>query len=179
MSETTCGCCAALPVQPAPGAVANLPGLDALSYRIGTHGSFLAAMVARLTTHALPDGGRPLAGLRTRDPVDPAIALLDAWALIGDVLAFYQERIANEGYLRTAVERRSLLELGRLVGYELRPAVAATAHLAFTLTHDPQGDARVTVPAGTRVQSVPGPGAQPPRRSRRRTRWRRGNRSPC
>ena len=45
------------------------------------------------------------------------IALLDAWATVGDVLTFYQERIANEGYLRTATERRSVLELARLVGY--------------------------------------------------------------
>jgi len=63
--------------------------------------------------------------LKTRDPSDPAIALLDSWALVADVLSFYQERIANEGYLRTALERRSVLELARLIGYQLRPGVAA------------------------------------------------------
>jgi hypothetical protein len=52
----------------------------------------------------------PLLNLTTRDPSDPAMALLDAWATVADVLAFYQERIANEGYLRTATERRSILE---------------------------------------------------------------------
>ncbi|HEV7806666.1 MAG TPA: putative baseplate assembly protein [Solirubrobacteraceae bacterium] len=158
---TPCGCCDPLPVALDPGSVPNLPGLDALRYRIGTHGSFLAAMIARLTTHELPDGSRPLAGLRSRDPSDPAIALLDAWSIVGDVLAFYQERIANEGYLRTAVERRSLLELGQLVGYRLRPGVGASAHLAFTLTHDPTRDVTVTIPAGTRAQSVPGPDERP------------------
>jgi predicted phage baseplate assembly protein len=158
---TPCDCCAALPAATPAGSVPNLPGLDALRYRIGSHGSFLAAMLARLTTHELPDGRRPLAGLRSRDRSDPAIALLDAWAVVADVLAFYQERIANEGYLRTAVERRSLLELGQLVGYQMRPAVAATAHLAFTLTRDPRSDVRVTIPAGTRAQSVPGPGERP------------------
>lgn len=161
MSAPSCGCCAALPTQQPPEALANPPGRDELSYRIGTHGSFLASMIARLTTHELADASRPLAALRTRDPADPAIALLDAWALVGDVLAFYQERIANEGYLRTAVERRSLLELGRLVGSQLRPAVAATAHLAFTLTRDPRQDMRVTIPAGTRAQSAPDPGELP------------------
>ena len=34
-------------------------------------------------------------------PLMPSIALLDAWATVADVLTFYQERIANEGYLRT------------------------------------------------------------------------------
>ncbi len=62
-----------------------------------------------------------LAALKTREPGDPSMALLDAWATVGDVLTFYQERIANEGYLRTAIERRSVLELARLIGYALRP----------------------------------------------------------
>ena len=52
-----------------------------------------------------------LSALTTRESDDPAIALLDAWAVAGDVLTFYQERIANEGYLRTATERRSIREL--------------------------------------------------------------------
>ena len=47
------------------------------------------------------DNVMPLAGLTTRDPSDPSIALLDAWAVVADVLTFYQERIANEGYLPT------------------------------------------------------------------------------
>jgi len=44
-----------------------------------------------------------------RDDSDPSIALLDAWAVVADVLTFYQERISNEGYLRTAQERTSLI----------------------------------------------------------------------
>ncbi len=93
----------------------------------------------------------PLRGLTTRLPDDPAIALLDAWALVADVLTFYQERIANEGYLRTAVERRSVQELARLVGYKLRPGVAASVYLAFTLDKD----YKIDIPPGTRSQSVP------------------------
>ncbi len=96
-----------------------------------------------------------LQALTTRDDDDPAIALLDAWAASLDVLAFYQERIANEGYLRTATERRSLLELARTIGYELRPGVAASTWLAFTLDGSPGSPRQVTIPAGTRVQSLP------------------------
>ena len=36
------------------------------------------------------------------DAGDFSIALLDAWSMAADVLTFYQERIANEAYLRTA-----------------------------------------------------------------------------
>jgi len=50
---------------------------------------------------------------RTRADDDFAIGLLDAWAVVSDVLTFYQERIANESYLRIATaERRSVLETG-------------------------------------------------------------------
>ncbi|HEX8777158.1 MAG TPA: putative baseplate assembly protein [Rhodanobacter sp.] len=96
-------------------------------------------------------------GLTTRTASDPAIAFLDAWATVADVLTFYQERIANEGYLRTATERRSVLELARLVDYRLRPGVAASVYLAYTIE---QNAAPVTIPAGARAQSVPAPGEQ-------------------
>jgi len=100
---------------------------------------------------------RPLLNLTTRAESDPAIALLDAWALVADVLVFYQERIANEGFLRTAVERRSILELARLIGYRVRPGVAASVHLAYTL----EKNTAVVIPGGARSQSVPGPGELP------------------
>jgi hypothetical protein len=156
MTERPCGCCAGtVALTPAPAG--NRPGLDALRYRVGTHGTFLETMLARLSGHALDDGRRPLERLTTRAPDDPAIALLDAWATVADVLTFYQERIANEGYLPTATERRSILEMARLVGYRVRPGVAASVFLAFTLE---QGY-RLDVPAGTRAQSIPGPGELP------------------
>ncbi|HVF09189.1 MAG TPA: putative baseplate assembly protein [Abditibacteriaceae bacterium] len=165
-----CGCCEGVE-KLTPLAVANRPGLDALFYRVGTHGSFLETMRAALSSVTLEiplneldaEGHpkiatlRPLAGLSTRAASDPAIALLDAWALVADVLTFYQERIANEGFLRTATERRSILELARLVGYSLRPGVAASGHLAYTLDKD----SKVEIAADSGAQSVPGPGELP------------------
>ena len=50
-----------------------------------------------------------------------------------DILTFYQERIANEAYLRTATERVSIGELAKLIGYKLRPGLAASVALAFTI----------------------------------------------
>ncbi|KZC15632.1 putative baseplate assembly protein [Rhodanobacter sp. FW510-R12] len=131
----------------------NRPGLDRLAYRVGTYADFRATMQADLSDAALP----ALAGLRTREADDPAMALLDAWAIGADVLSFYQERIANEGYLRTATERRSVLELARLVDYRLRPGVAASVYLAYTVEKD---SPPVTIPAGARAQSIPAPGEQ-------------------
>lgn len=149
----TCGCCEGTEAV-TPRLTYNRPGLPAIATRVGTHSGFLQTMLARLTSHELANGTRPLQRLTTRDPSDPSVALLDAWAVVADVLTFYQERIANEGYLETATERRSILELGRLTGYRLRPGVSASVYLAFTL--DEGYD--VTIPAGTLARSLPGPG---------------------
>lgn len=154
-----CECCEGVErLTPAP--TANPPGLSALHYRAGTHGSFLQTMLARLSDLRL-DGKDPLGQLRVRSGDDPSIALLDAWATVADVLTFYQERIANEGYLRTVTERRSILELARLIGYRLRPGVAASTYLAYLLDVVPGTDTVATVPKGSRAQSVPGPGELP------------------
>jgi len=112
-------------------------------------------MQARLSSADHP----ALRGLRTRAADDPAMALLDAWSCVADILSFYNERIINEGYLRTATERRSLVELARLIGYASRPGVAASVFLAYTVEDTATGD--VQIPAGARAQSVPGPGEQP------------------
>ncbi|WP_194825066.1 putative baseplate assembly protein [Nocardia sp. XZ_19_231] len=110
-------------------------------------------MRARLSAAEYPG----LAGLRTHDIGDPSVALLDALAVVGDVLTFYQERVANEGYLRTATERRSIVELARLIGYIPRPGVAASVYLAYTVA---EGAEPVTIPKGARASSVPGPGEE-------------------
>jgi hypothetical protein len=147
-----CDCCEG-PRLLTPESIANRSGLSALRYRAGTHATFLETMLARLSGTDHPE----LAALLSREQSDASIALLDAWAILGDVLTFYQERIANEGYLRTATERRSVLELARLIGYALRPGVASTVYLAFSLEKDAEP---AEIPQGTRANSVPAPGEQ-------------------
>lgn len=149
------GCCAGTELE-TPAVVVNPPGQSALAYRVGTHGQFLSSMRARLSSPAYPG----LSRLTVRGADDPAIALLDAWAVVGELLGFYSERIADEGYLRTATEDRSIQLLGRLVGYRPRPGVAAGTALAYTLDppQDPAGDTQALLPRGTRAQSVPTPG---------------------
>ena len=161
-SLDSCGCCSEeIPEE----AHVNRPGLPAIAYRIGTQGSFLQRMLSRLTVQKISDGplagGRPLLSLTTRSTSDPAIALLDAWACVADVLTFYQERIANEGFLRTATERRSVLELARAIGYELKPGVAASTSLAFTVESAPGAPGKATIAKGVKVLSIPAQGQKP------------------
>lgn len=142
-----CGCCS--DVEDAAAPIDNRPGLSAIAYRVGTHGRFRATMLAQL-------GRRPeLRALTARDDRDPSVALVDAWSTALDVLTFYQERIANEGFLRTATERRSIHELAAGIGYQLRPGVAASGYLAFELESGPGAPDRVSIARRVRVQSVP------------------------
>jgi hypothetical protein len=153
----------------------NRPGLDTIAFRAGTQPQFKATLLAALSdttwlAQRLREAGLQdvaerfdlaLTKLKTRTDDDFTIALLDGWSVIADVLTFYNERILNEAYLRTATERRSVLELARAIGYELKPGVAASAWLAFTV-EDAEGSPRfANIPAGTKVQSVPGPDQKP------------------
>ncbi len=151
-----CGCCEGI-TEETPVYITNRPGLTAVAYRVGIYTQFKQSMLARLSASDL----QALRYLTTRDNDDFTIALLDAWATVADVLTFYQERIANESYLCTATERVSILHLARLIGYELRPGVAASTYLAFTLEDAPGAPRKVTIDMGTKVQSIPGQGEQP------------------
>lgn len=156
-----CGCCSGTSVQ-TPQGETNLPGLSSIGYRTGTWATFRESMLARLSSSDYP----ALAALKTRDDDDLSIALLDATAVVLDILTFYQERLANESYLRTATQLNSLSMLSQLIGYQPSPGVAASTYLAFTiraatgLPPNPNTTA-LTIPAGTQVQSVPGQNQKP------------------
>lgn len=151
----TCGCCDGTRLATLKP-TENRPNLSAILFRAGDHASFKASMLTSLASAAYP----ALSGLGTREDDDFSIALIDAWASVCDVLTFYQERLANEAYIGTATERLSIEELARLIGYRLHPGAAAQTDLVI-LMEDPPGAVPdvtdLTVPAGTRVQSQPGP----------------------
>ncbi len=146
-----CGCCAGVTAL-VPEPLENRPGLSAVAYRVGRHGDFLDSALAALSDPQYP----ALRSLTTRDSDDFTIALLDGWATLADVFTFYQERIANESWLRTATERDSIVRLAQLIGYRLKPGVAAETPLSFLLDETPGAPTEVTVAIGTKVQSVPG-----------------------
>lgn len=144
----TCHCCEP-PVGATPLRIWNRPGLPSIAYRVGSFASFRAAMLAALA--------RELPELSTRSGDDHTITLLELWAALGDVLTFYQERIANEVYLRTALHRPSVRMLAALLDYQPRPGLSAEADLALTL----DDGAALAIGAGVRVMSLPGAGEQP------------------
>src|SRR5439155_4985320 len=73
---------------------------------------------------------------------------------------FYDERIADESYLNTALFPESVRALIRLLGYRPRPGIAATGVVGARLTV-PAPPGGVTLPRGFAVQSKPAPGQEP------------------
>ena len=74
-----------------------------------------------------------------RSEADFGIVLIELFAYMADILSYYQDRIANEAFLKTAQERRSVVNLLRLIGYEMAPAASASAYLSVVVANNASG----------------------------------------
>jgi hypothetical protein len=66
------------------------------------------------------------------DPSDFGLALVEAFAYMGDLLNYYIDRVANESYIKTATQRDTLLNLAQLYGYTPANYVSSLVDLYFT-----------------------------------------------
>lgn len=118
-------------------------GLDRLPRQIGGFPEFRAALLAGVALKPALDGWR------AREGDDFGLMLLEWWAYVLDVLAFYSGEIAGELYLRTAQRDRSLRRIAALIGYTPKPPLAASATLALFA----EPGQSIAVPAGTAFRS--------------------------
>lgn len=118
-------------------------GLSALPRQLAGFPEYRLAMLRDIPVYA------PLEQWRARGRDDLGIMLLEMWAYVLDILGFYDERIANESYLRTAVLRPSLRKLVELIGYQARPALGASVVLAAVA----DGNRPVVLPPRTGFRS--------------------------
>lgn len=81
------------------------------------------------------------------DPSDFGVAIVEAFAHIGDLTSYYIDRAANESYLATATSRQSVLNLADMYGYT--PSNYRQSSVELTFTNSSTDGA--TVPAGTQV----------------------------
>jgi hypothetical protein len=79
------------------------------------------------------------------DPNDFGLALIEAFAYMGDVMSYYIDRVANEMSIETASQRESILSLSAMFGYT--PAGYQSATSTFTLSNSLSSEQ--TLPAGT------------------------------
>jgi len=59
--------------------------------------------------------------------------LLQLFAHMADILSYYQDRVANESFLATARERRSIINHLQLIGYQLATAAPAATELVLNI----------------------------------------------
>ncbi len=78
--------------------------------------------------------------------------LLELFAFVGDLLAFYQDNQARESRIATATQRKNLIALTKLLGFRPAGARAATTDAVFTLAAVPA--AAVVIRGGSRVRTA-------------------------
>lgn len=100
-------------------------GLDRLPRQLATFGEFRLALLDAISDHPA------LADWRAREGDDFGVMILEWWAYVLDVLAFYSGEIAGESYLRTAARDESVRRIVGLIGYTPKPPMASTATLAL------------------------------------------------
>lgn len=69
-----------------------------------------------------------------RSEADIGMMLLELFAATADNLSYFQDRVANEAFLKTATQRRSVAAHLALIGYQLDEGASAYTWLQFQVT---------------------------------------------
>jgi hypothetical protein len=86
------------------------------------------------------------------DPADFGLALVEAFAYLGDLMSYYIDRAGNEAFLPTATRRQSVLNIARTLGYVPTRAIPATGEATFT-TEVTYTGTDISVPKGTVINA--------------------------
>ena len=95
-------------------------------YMARDYGSFLQSM-RELIPYKLPEWKD------FESEADFGNVLLQLFAHMGDILSYYQDRIATESFLSTAQSRRSIVHHLKLIGYRLATASPASTTLKISV----------------------------------------------
>lgn len=112
-----------------------------IDYTSRDYASLRADMIARVKSR-IPDWTGD-------DPADFGVALVEAFAYMGDLMSYYIDRAANESSLSTARKRTNVIALARDLGYE--PAGISPASVSVTFINT--SSSPISVPAGTVVSA--------------------------
>jgi hypothetical protein len=123
----------------APKTLCDTPALaePQLDYLAKDYGSFRRLMLDRL--HLLTPQSAPA------NAADPAMALVELLAHVGDQLSYYQDAVATEAYLGTARQRVSLRRHARLLDYAIHEGCNSRVLVAITV--DAGADGKVLPPS--------------------------------
>lgn len=140
------GCEGAFDCRPAPVTSPGLARSDvAIDYLAKDYASFRQALIDFVPT--------TLPAWSEQSEADIGMMLLELVASTGDTLSYVQDRVANEAFLGTATQRRSVQGHLDLVGYQMDEGAAAYTWLAF------QAVSEHRLPERFQVATSPQPGA--------------------
>lgn len=81
------------------------------------------------------------------DPADFGVALVEAFAYMGDLISYYIDRTANESFIESATQRDNILSIAQSYGYV--PAGYRQAYVNLFFTNS--SGTSITIPTGTVV----------------------------
>ena len=119
--------------------VSNIP--TSVDYTGRDYYSLREQLITRIQTR-IPDW-------TASDPADFGVALVEAFAYMGDLIAYYIDRTANEAFINTAIQRNTLLNIAQTYGYI--PAGYRQSSVEVTFTNTSASD--ITLPEGTVVSA--------------------------
>jgi hypothetical protein len=135
------------PMTPTPPRIVELGKRPIIDYVTKDYAGFRDGMLAQIPL-LLPSW-------TDRSESDFGVALIELFAYVADILSYYQDRVANEAYLGTASQRRSVQELLRLIDYQIDPGLAASVVLHLDVSADVSvGGA--SLPYRTKTAGLPG-----------------------
>lgn len=116
------------------------PNLVAVDYTNRDYYSLRTALIDRMSERL------KASGWSGGDPNDFGVALVESFAYMGDVMAYYVDRVANEMSLATATQRSSIVNIAKTYGYNPSGYRAANCEVTFSATLN------TTIPAGTQLR---------------------------
>jgi len=132
----------------------DLPTIPTIDYTDKDFDSLRRAILD-LATYRVPEW-------TDRSQGDLGMLFVDMFSYVGDIVSYYQDRLASELYLDTAVERRSVMNLLRLLDYQLTPAASASGLVSLWFNPPEAGaPTTTTVPTGLTITTKAEPGGDP------------------
>jgi len=119
------------------------PGLEDLPRQYMTFNDYRGAMLTDIASQPA------LNGWSGEVEHDLGVMLFDMWSYVLDVTQFYDEKIAEESYIRTAKRAVSTNRIVELLGYKRKPALSAKVNLSVEI----DGHDKVTLSSGVRFRS--------------------------
>jgi hypothetical protein len=112
----------------------------AIDYMAKDYASFRQLMFDRLSL-LIPEW-------KERNPADLGVTLVELLAYVGDQLSYFQDAVANEAYLGTALKRVSVRRHARLLDYRVHEGCNSRAWVVFKVSDDLDS---IVIKRGTRL----------------------------